>query len=386
MTKEHFMRRAIELAKRGEGKVNPNPLVGAVIVKEGEIIAEGWHRCYGGLHAEREAIANLPDADILKGATMYVTLEPCCHFGKQPPCCDAVIEAGIKKVYVGSKDPNPLVSGKGIRRMRDAGVEVVEGFLEEECDSLNDVFFHYITTKRPYFFMKYAMTADGKIATVTGDSKWISGEQSRRQVHKLRNKYMGIMVGIGTVLKDDPRLDCRLPMEARNPIPIICDSKLQIPLSSTVVENTVKRRNNDKGELLTIVATLQKNLTDAGKKEKLLQLKEKGITVVGLQEKNGHIDLSQLAEKLGEMGIDSVLLEGGGTLNDSALKAGIVNEVRVYVAPKIFGGSAGFTPVSGEGVMKVADAAKLTLVDVQRVEQDVVLSYKVNAAKDGETA
>ena len=231
MEKQDFMRRAMALAKNGIGAVDPNPLVGAVIVKDGEIIGEGWHARFGGLHAERNALANCRTCP--EGATIYVTLEPCCHYGKTPPCTEALLEAGIAKVVIGSRDPNPKVAGKGAAILRAAGVEVEEDFLRAECDALNGPFFHYITMKRPYVAMKYAMTADGKIATVTGASQWITNEDSRHHVHQLRRRYPAILAGIGTVLADDPMLNCRLGDDGRNPIRIICDSKLQIPLDST---------------------------------------------------------------------------------------------------------------------------------------------------------
>ncbi|HBE09537.1 MAG TPA: bifunctional diaminohydroxyphosphoribosylaminopyrimidine deaminase/5-amino-6-(5-phosphoribosylamino)uracil reductase RibD, partial [Lachnospiraceae bacterium] len=203
-----YMERAIELARGGVGAVNPNPLVGAVIVKDDRIIGEGFHRKYGDLHAERDAFKNLTES--ADGAEMYVTLEPCCHHGKQPPCVEAIVEYGIKRVYVGSDDPNPLVAGKGIWFLRTHGIEVVTHVMKEECDSLNPVFFHYITKNRPYVVMKYAMTMDGKIATMAGESKWISCENSRRLVHSFRNEFSAIMIGIGTALRDDPMLNCRL--------------------------------------------------------------------------------------------------------------------------------------------------------------------------------
>lgn len=204
---QKYMLRAIELAKLGTGFVNPNPLVGAVIVKNGRIIGEGYHMKYGTLHAERNALKNCTESP--EGAEMYVTLEPCCHYGKNPPCTDAVIASGIKKVYVGSDDPNPLVAGKGIKILRENGIEVVTHFMKEECDKLNDIFFYYITNKKPYVILKYAMTADGKIATSTGKSKWISNEASREHTHQTRKKVAAILVGIGTVLNDNPMLNCR---------------------------------------------------------------------------------------------------------------------------------------------------------------------------------
>ena len=207
VTDQDYMKRAIELAKKGEGWTNPNPMVGAVIVKDGRIIGEGYHARCGELHAERNAIASLTES--AEGATLYVTLEPCCHYGKTPPCTEAILEQKIKKVVIGSRDPNPKVAGKGAKILRDAGVAVVEDFMRDKCDELNPIFFHYITTKTPYVVMKYAMTLDGKIATKTGASKWITQEAARREVQYMRHRYMGIMVGIGTVLADDPMLNVR---------------------------------------------------------------------------------------------------------------------------------------------------------------------------------
>ena len=226
MTDQEYMLRAIQLAKKGEGWTNPNPMVGAVIVKDGKIIGEGYHKKYGELHAERNAIASLTES--AEGAVIYVTLEPCCHHGKTPPCTEAIIEQKIRKVVIGSRDPNPKVAGKGVQMLREAGVTVVEDFMREECDQLNPVFFHYITTKTPYVVMKYAMTLDGKIATKTGASKWITGESARKEVQHMRHQYMGIMAGIGTVLADDPMLNVRVE-GWKSPVRIVCDSKLRIP-------------------------------------------------------------------------------------------------------------------------------------------------------------
>ncbi|MDO5156058.1 MAG: bifunctional diaminohydroxyphosphoribosylaminopyrimidine deaminase/5-amino-6-(5-phosphoribosylamino)uracil reductase RibD [Eubacteriales bacterium] len=365
---EKYMRRAIELAKGGVGKVNPNPLVGAVIVKDGKIISEGFHRCYGELHAERDAFRNLKDQEAARGACMYVTLEPCCHYGKQPPCTEAIIEHGISKVYVGSNDPNELVAGKGIKQLRDAGIEVVTEFLKEECDALNPIFFHYITTKTPYVLMKYAMTLDGKIATHTGHSKWISGEQSRQRVQETRNALMGIMVGIGTVLNDDPRLTCRLE-NGRNPIRIVCDTKLRIPLSSNLVDTA--------NEIQTIVATVEPHpeYTRYWKEQKEF-LEKNGVQVLVVKEKtDGQLDLQDLMVKLGEQKIDSILIEGGSTLNYSALQAGIVKRIEAYVAPKIFGGVGFYTPVGGDGVELATDAIGGKLVHIEQIGEDVLLTY-----------
>lgn len=232
MTDQEYMRRAIELAKRGEGWTSPNPLVGAVIVKNDRIIGEGYHARYGEYHAERNALrACLEPAE---GADLYVTLEPCCHYGKQPPCVEAIVQAGIKRVFVGSDDPNPLVAGKGIQYLRERGIAVETHVLKEECDQLNPVFFHFIRRKAPYVVMKYAMTLDGKIAAYTGASKWVTGEEARAYVQQERHRYRGIMVGVGTVLADDPMLNCRMP-GGRNPVRIICDTHLRTPLTSRIV-------------------------------------------------------------------------------------------------------------------------------------------------------
>ena len=237
MTDQEYMLRAIQLAKKGEGWTNPNPMVGAVIVKDGKIIGEGYHKKYGELHAERNAIASLTES--AEGAVIYVTLEPCCHHGKTPPCTEAIIEQKIRKVVIGSRDPNPKVAGKGVQMLREAGVTVVEDFMREECDQLNPVFFHYITTKTPYVVMKYAMTLDGKIATKIGASKWITGESARKEVQHMRHQYMGIMAGIGTVLADDPMLNVRVE-GWKSPVRIVCDSKLRIPPGSQIVKKCGK--------------------------------------------------------------------------------------------------------------------------------------------------
>ena len=344
---ETYMRRAIELAKKGIGAVNPNPLVGAVIVKDGRIIGEGYHRKYGELHAERDAFAHLTED--AAGAEMYVTLEPCCHYGKQPPCVNAIIEHKISRVYVGSDDPNALVSGKGYQILRDAGLEVITHVLKEECDSLNPVFFHYIVNKTPYVVMKYAMTMDGKIATYSGKSKWITGEEARTHVMEQRNALTGIMVGSETVIKDDPSLTC--------------DSSLRISMDSQIVRTA--------SEVPTILAAIQSE-DQADKKQKLIGA---GVEIIETESVDGHVDLQELMKQLGARNIDGILLEGGGTLNESALKAGIVKEVDVYIAPKIFGGSAGYTPVGGVGVESPAEAYPFELGSIQRFGADIMLQY-----------
>ncbi len=337
MTHEDYMRRAIELAQRGMGFTSPNPMVGAVIVRGGKIIGEGWHKKYGELHAERTAFACCDENGIdCSGADMYVTLEPCCHYGKQPPCTEAVIAHGIKRVFIGSADPNPLVAGKGVKILRDHGIEVTENVLRKECDSINEIFFHYITTRRPFVTMKYAMTMDGKIACHTGESKWITGEEARKFVHRERLRHSAVMVGVGTVLADDPMLNCRLE-NSRDPYRIICDSTLKTPLDSNIVRTA--------DNIPTVIATVSQ---DENKAE---ALRKHGINVVKTAPADGRVDLAELMRILGEdMKIDSILLEGGAELNWSALKAGIVSKVQTYIAPKIFGGINAKSPVGGTGV------------------------------------
>ena len=358
---EKFMRRAIELAKRGEGYCHPNPLVGAVIVRDGRIIGEGYHARYGDLHAERNALRSLTES--AQGATLYCTLEPCCHTGKQPPCTEAIIESGISKVVVGSDDPNKLVAGKGFEILKNAGIEVVRGFLKEECDALNEIFFHYISKKTPYVIMKYAMTADGKIATESGKSKWITNERSREEVHRLRHRCMGIMVGIGTVLADDPMLDCRLE-NGKNPIRIIADSSLRMPLDS----NICRTAKNQK----TIVVSAMEN-DDSDKRR---QLEAMDIEVINCYNPlEAGVDLRMLMRELGDRKIDSIVLEGGGILNSSALRSGIVNEVRAFIGAKIFAGKGKF-PIEGHGVSEVEEAYMLSLKGVERFGDDIMLSFK----------
>lgn len=353
------MKRAIELAEKGEGWVHPNPKVGAVIVKDDKVIGEGYHEKFGQLHAERNAIASLKES--AEGATIYVTLEPCCHHGKTPPCTEAIIENKIARVVIGSRDPNPLVAGKGAEILRKAGIQVEEDFMRQECDSLNPVFFHYITTGLPYVIMKFAMTADGKIATKTGASKWISGEESRKKVHRLRHACMGIMAGIGTVMADDPLLNCRIE-NGRDPVRIICDSSLRISMDSQIVKTA--------GKIETIIACA------GADKEKAALLEKAGIEVLDIPAEGARPDLKKLMKILGERGIDSVLIEGGGTLNEDALRCGIVNEVRAFIAPKLFGGRAK-SPVMGEGVLTPDQAYGLKMEQVKQTGDDLLVIYKV---------
>lgn len=360
MNDQDYMRQALALAERGCGWTSPNPMVGAVIVKDGRVIGEGWHERYGDLHAERNALKHATES--VEGATMYVTLEPCCHHGKQPPCTDAIIAAGIHRVVVGSADPNPLVAGKGVAILRSHGISVTENVLRAECDALNEVFLHYIRHKQPFVVMKAAMTLDGKIATHTGASRWVTGEEARAHGHALRHRYAAIMVGVGTVLADDPQLTCRLP-GGRNPLRIVCDTNLRTPLDAKLVQTA-----NETPVLIAACETAP---------EKRAPYEEAGCKVWVLPEHAGHVDLAALMQRLGEEGIDSVLLEGGGTLNWAALEAGIVQKVCSYVAPKLFGGRDAKTPVEGVGIDMPDEAAQLRITEIARLGEDILIESEV---------
>ena len=358
MNDEQYMRRAIDLAKRGIPWASPNPLVGAVIVKDGRVIGEGWHEKCGQLHAERNALKNC--AEDPAGATVYVTLEPCCHQGRTPPCTEALIAAKVARVVIGSRDPNPKVSGGGAAALRAAGIAVEEDFLRSACDALNPIFFHYITTKTPYVALKYAMTADGRLATRAGASQWITGEAARAHVHGLRSRYRAILAGIGTVLADDPRLNCRME-GGRDPVRIVCDSGLRIPLDAQLCR-TAKTQP-------TIVACARENT------EKRAALEKLGVTVLHLPGADGRVDLRALMAVLGGQEIDSVLIEGGAAVHWAALESGIVQRLHVYVGAKVFGGAAAPGPVGGAGVAAVADAFSLGAPQVEVFGRDVLLTY-----------
>ncbi|MCC5911015.1 MAG: bifunctional diaminohydroxyphosphoribosylaminopyrimidine deaminase/5-amino-6-(5-phosphoribosylamino)uracil reductase RibD [Clostridiaceae bacterium] len=354
-----YMQRALDLAKLGWGKTRPNPLVGAVIVKEENIIAEGYHHFYGGDHAEVDALKKINFS--AEGATIYVNLEPCSHYGKTPPCVEAIIKSKIKKVVIGLKDPNPKVAGRGIKILQEHGIEVVTGMLEEESRRLNEIFIKHITTNMPFCILKTAMTLDGKIATHTGDSKWITNEESRAYVHHIRDRVSGIMVGISTALKDDPQLNTRIPgKDVSQPIRIIVDTKGRMPLDANVVK-TVKEQS-------TILAT-----THMAQQEKLLQLQKLGVDILIVPEENGRVNLKELMMHLGKRKIDSVLLEGGGTLNYSALEEGIVDKALCFIAPKIIGGSQAITSVEGKGKRFVKDAFILKDISLHNFQEDILI-------------
>ena len=360
MEDKEYMRRAIVLAQKAGGYAAPNPLVGAVIVKDGRIIGEGYHRRCGEWHAERNALASLTES--AEGAVMYVTLEPCCHVGRTPPCTEAIIEHKIAKVFIGSRDPNPLVSGKGAKLLREHGIEVQEDFLREECDALNPIFFHYITTHTPYAALKYAMTLDGKIAAYTGASQWITGTEARQHVQTLRSRYSAVMVGIGTALADDPMLNCRIE-GAHQPWRIVVDSHLRLSPDSRLCRTAQ--------EYPTMIACLD---TDTDKRK---ILEEMGVTVVVCPEEDGHVSLPYLMRALADRQISSVLIEGGGQLSESALRSHIIQHIYAYIAPKLLGGRDAKTPVEGQGADHPDAAAQLTYRRMTRLGEDWLLEYDV---------
>lgn len=359
----NFMKRAIFLAKKGKGFVNPNPLVGAVIIKDNKIIGEGYHEVYGGPHAEVNAINNAK-GDVF-GATMYVTLEPCYHYGKTPPCVELIIQKKIARVVIGILDANPLVAGKSVKKLQEHGIGVQYGVMEKEIKDMNRSFLKFITQKRPYVILKTAMTMDGKISTYTGDSKWISGEDSRKYVQELRQEVMGIMVGIGTLIADDPSLTTRL-YEKNNssPRPIIVDSSGRISLNARIF-NEHNPRN-------IILATTSKM-----SKEKEIELRQLGVQIIKTTFSNGRVNLNELIDDLGNLGIDSILLEGGSTLNGSAIEENIVDEIITFIAPKVIGGENSKTPIGGKGVTKMKDAISIDTIEVLKLGEDIMYRGKI---------
>ena len=364
---EKYMKEAIRQARKAAAlKEVP---IGCVIVHEGKIIGRGYNRrttdgnvlAHAEILAIRKACRAMGDWR-LEECTMYVTLEPCCHDGRQPPCTDAILEAGISRVVVGSDDPNPLVGGKGLCILRRRGVEVETGVVKQECDALNQVFFHFMKTRRPYVVMKYAMTLDGKTATRTGASRWITGEEARRRVHQDRHRYSAIMTGVGTVLADNPLLTCRME-GGRNPVRVICDTRLRTPLDSKIVRTA--------REVPTILATACGDVLRHAPYEKA------GCRVWTLPEREGHVNLPALMERLGGENIDSVLLEGGGTLNEAMVQAGLVQKVYCFLAPRFFGGRDAKTPLEGPGAGTPDEGWQLALQSCQQLAGDLLLEYEV---------
>jgi diaminohydroxyphosphoribosylaminopyrimidine deaminase/5-amino-6-(5-phosphoribosylamino)uracil reductase len=355
---QYFMNMAIELAATAKGKTNPNPLVGAVIVKDGMIAGLGLHRKAGEPHAEVHAFRMA--GEYAKGATLYVTLEPCSHYGKTPPCAELVRDSGVKRVVIAMKDPNPLVSGRGIKILEDAGIEVEVGILEDEARILNERFIHNMLTRTPYVVSKVAMTLDGKIAAHNGHSQWVTGSEAREAVHRLRDQMDGIMVGIGTVLADNPKLTTRLPEGGKNPVRIILDTNLRLPMDANVTDTT---------EAQTWVITG----TDVDEQKKAA-LQKKGVQFIQVPVTQFGLDLPVLLKKLYEKGITDILLEGGSELNGAFLKAGLINKFLIFVAPKLLGGKRSLTPYGGVDTESMFEALDVEIHSIEHFGKDLCIT------------
>ncbi len=353
-----YMKRALTLAKKGIGKTDPNPAVGCVIVKNGAVIGEGWHRKAGGPHAEIHALTAAGAA--ARGSDVYVTLEPCCHTGKTPPCSEALIRAGVRRVIAGMRDPNSLVNGGGMLSLQQAGIETVSGVLEEECRAINRPFIKQITTGHPFVTYKCAMTLDGKTATVTGESRWISCEASRRVVHRMRAESDAIMVGVDTILADNPRLTVR-HVKGRNPRRIIVDSQLRTPESAAVLQGVLAPG--------TIIATTE---SDPEVHDRYLK---SGVILLVCRSENGKVDLHDLWSKLGKLGIRSLLLEGGSRLAGEALRQGLIDRCVFFYAPQVVG-SDGLSPFTFTGITDMARSIKFRDLGIRRVGTDIMVTTR----------
>ncbi len=351
MTDAYFMKRALSLAKRRKGHTHPNPTVGCVVVKGGKVVGEGFHEGAGKPHAEVVALSRAGTR--ARSATVYVSLEPCSHFGRTPPCTNALIEAGVKRVVVATLDPNPQVSGRGVERLRRAGIEVDVGLCEEEARRLNEDFFTYITQKRPYITLKMAQSIDGRFATPSGDSKWITSEKSRRHAHRLRSEATAILVGVGTVLADDPRLTVRHVKTSHQPLKVILDPHLDTPEDAKVLQ-----------EGRVIIITSRREVGSLKKKE--------NVEVVRLEPVGGDFDLRQVLEVLYEREVMHLMVEGGGYTLTGFLKAGLFDRVCVFQAPKFLGEGKG---IGDLGIRKVSESLNLSLRSLKRLGEDVYLEY-----------
>lgn len=362
---EKYMRLAMQLAGNAIGRTSPNPLVGAVIVKDNRVVGCGWHRKAGTPHAEVHALNQA--GELAQGADVYVTLEPCAHYGKTPPCAKALVEAKVKNVYGGLLDVNPKVAGKGFEILEDAGIHVEYGFLQDELRKQNEVFFKWIEHKKPFVVLKAAMTLDGKIATATGQSKWITNETSRAYGYKLRDIYDGIMVGINTVIEDNPMLTARVD-GGKNPIRIVVDSSLRIDINANVVQDKSAK---------TIVAT-----TDKADKDKILKLQAQDVDVIVVdKDENDKVDIEKLLDILGQKNICSILVEGGATLSGSFVAKKLVDKVYFFIAPKIVGGKEAKTPVAGTGILNLQEALALKDIQIEKLEEDILIIGRVDKDK-----
>ena len=354
---EKYMAVALELAEKGRGKVEPNPMVGAVLVKDGIIAGKGYHPIFGGAHAEIHAIHE--GGTNCKGATLYVSMEPCAHYGKTAPCVDAIIKAGITKIVAAVLDPNPITSGKGIQKLKEAGIEVVVGVLEMQAKRLNVPFFKLMQKGLPYITVKWAMSIDGKIATHTGESRWITSDESRKYVHKIRGQMDGILVGIDTVMRDDPLLTCRIE-GGRNPKRIVVDSHALLPVNSRLLSTI------NEGEIIVAVST-------NAPWNRVEKLEQPGCKIVQTQDMNGRVDLKELFQRLGDMKLTNILVEGGSRVITSVIENQLADRVMVFVAPIIIGGAGAKSPVLGTGINKISEAAKINEIEIKRFSNDIVI-------------
>ncbi len=358
-----FMRRALQLASLGAGSVSPNPMVGAVIVLDGEIIGEGYHQQFGGPHAEVRAIASVADGALLRHSTLYVTLEPCAHFGKTPPCSDLIVEKGILRVVIGCRDPHLKVAGKGIARLHAAGIAVTEGVLEAECMKCNEAFIKSHTTGLPFITLKLAQTLDGKIATSLGASRWITGEESRSEVHRLRSDYDAVMVGEATVRADDAQLTVR-HCSGRNPLRVVLDCRLSLPLESKIFDS--------EAQTLVVASSVYAGLPKAA------LLRDKGVTVLFVDEHSGKLDLHQVLVELHKRQVLSVLVEGGSRLSASFIREKLVDKILIFIAPKLFGGD-GLSAFAPLGVSIPGQAVNLCFGLPQFFGRDLLVEAYVEA-------
>lgn len=359
-THEYFMRKALRLALKAKGKTSPNPMVGALVVKGGRVIASGFHHKAGSSHAEVIALAAAGAK--ARGSTLYVTLEPCTHFGRTPPCIESIIRSGIKNVVVGMIDPNPVNNGNGISLLKSKGIKVEVGFLEEELKHINEAFIKYITKGLPFITVKAAQSLDGKIATKTGDSKWITSDKSRAYAHRIRRDYDAVMVGVNTVLRDNPNLDAWFSQ--KQPFKIIVDSQLSTPQSSNIFLKEGK----------VIMVTLPAKPGQETENRKIIGEK---ANILEVKEKDGQINLRVMMKKLAQLGIINIMVEGGGSLNGALFDEGLVDKVLFFISPKIMGGKDAISSVMGHGVSRVDKALKLKKAKLKRIGEDVLVEAYV---------
>ena len=369
---DRFMWMALDLARQGRGRTSPNPMVGAVVVQGSEVVGSGYHQAAGSPHAEIIALEKAGER--ARGATLYLNLEPCNHQGRTGPCTEAIIRAGISRVVAAMKDPNPIVSGSGFARLAEEGIKVKEGILEDKARHLNEVFIKYITTGLPFIEVKVAMSLDGKIGTITGDSQWITGEKSRQYVHRLRDHNDVIMVGIETVLKDNPRLTTRIEGDGgKDPLRVVVDSTARLPLDAQVIKGGSTAH--------TILA-----VTEQASHEKRKALQDRGVDVIVLPSVGGRVDLVALMKKLAERELTSVLVEGGGTLNYSLLEQSLIDKLNIFIAPLVIGGRQSPTAFAGSGIDSLSKAWKVENIEMKQFDQDLLLiGYPVTGSRKSES-